>query len=226
MSDLLTRHDSLIERLSGTLEPVQILPSPWRRAATWFGAALWFAGLFAVFADFAAMRVRFLATPDLAFSEAGAILTAALASVAAFQTSIPGRSAAWAWLPVPALGMWLGAGTAGCLRLSPAYGTIPEPHMHAMACLWFLVFVSVPMSALLLVMLMRACPLRPGLTTLLGGLASAAAAAALLSLIHPFDANAEDLLIHLAGIVIIVGITRAFGAGWLKRRAAMLVPRR
>ena len=227
MSDLLEeRHTPLIARLSQTLQPVHVLPSPWRRAAAWFCAALWAAGLLALFADFAAMRVRFLATPDLAFSEAGAILTAVLASVAAFQTSIPGRSAAWAWLPVPALALWLGAGTAGCLRLTPAAGTIPEPHMHAMACLWFLLFVSVPMSALLLVMLMRACPLRPGLTALLGGLASAGAAAALLTLIHPFDANAEDLLIHLAGVLIIVGITRAVGAGWLRRPNSWLAPRR
>ncbi len=226
MSDQLeTRHARLIERLSQTLEPVQILPSPWRRAAIWFCAALWAAGLLATFADFAAMRLRFLATPDLALSETGAILTAVLASVAAFQTSIPGRSAAWAWLPLPALALWLGSSTAGCLRLAPAADTIPEPPMHGMACMWVLLFISLPMSALLMIMLMRACPLRPGLTALLGGLASAGAAAAILALIHPFDANAEDLLLHLAGVVIIVAATRAIGAGWLRRPRAWLAPR-
>jgi hypothetical protein len=72
--------------------------------------------------------------------------------------------------------------------------------------------VSLPMAFLLIAMLLRACPLRPGLTASLGGLASAAAAAALLTLIHPFDATAEDLLVHLAAVVLAVLATRLIGA--------------
>ena len=57
----------------------------------------------------------------------------------------------------------------------------------------FIVFVSVPLAVALVLMLRRACPLRPGLTATLGGLASAAAAATLLNLFHPFDVAATDL---------------------------------
>jgi hypothetical protein len=52
---------------------------------------------------------------------------------------------------------------------------------EARDCLMFIVFLSVPLSALLLVMLRRAYPLYPGLTATIGGLAVAAAADALLN---------------------------------------------
>jgi hypothetical protein len=210
--------DRLIARLSAELRPVSVLPPPWIRAALWLGAALWLAGLLALFANFAMLRERLMAAPDMVLSQAGAVLTAVLASVAAFQTSVPGRSPHWAWLPAPAAALWLGASGAGCLRLLPIPGTVPEPAMHPAACLWFLLLVALPMAALLLFMLVRACPLRPALTASLAGLASAAAAASLLALIHPFDANAEDLLAHLLAVVLAVLVTRGFGAGWLGRR--------
>jgi hypothetical protein len=81
-----------------------------------------------------------------------------------------------------------------------------------MECLNFMLLVSVPLAGLLTWLLMRACPLRPGLTAVLAGLASAGAASCLLTLIHPFDATAEDLLVHLLAVLAIVGLTRAAGA--------------
>jgi hypothetical protein len=209
MSDLAQQR--LIARLAGELRPVAVLPAPWKRAALWLGAALWFGLFLCIFANVAMLRARLMATPDMGFSELGAVLTAVLAAIAAFQTSVPGRSAHWAWLPVPAAVLWLGASTAGCLRLGPIPGTEPESSMHPAVCAWFLLMVSLPMAFLLIVMLLRACPLRPALTASLGGLASAAAAAALLTLIHPFDATAEDLLVHLAAVIAAVLATRLLG---------------
>ena len=83
--------------------------------------------------------------------------------------------------------------------------------MHAMACVGFMLVVAVPLAALLMVLLLRACPLRPGLTALLGGLACAGAASVLLSMIHPFDATGEDLALHLVAVLAIVGISRIAG---------------
>jgi hypothetical protein len=209
--------ERLIARLAGELRPVPVLPPPWKRAALWLGAALWFAAFLALFTNFAMLRERLMAAPDMALSQAGAVLTAVLACVAAFQSSVPGRSPHWAWLPAPSVALWLGASTQGCLRLSPIPGTTPEPPMHSAACLWFLLLVALPMAALLLAMLIRACPLRPALTASLAGLASAAAAASLLALIHPFDANAEDLLVHLLAVIVAVAVTRGLGAARLQR---------
>jgi hypothetical protein len=80
--------------------------------------------------------------------------------------------------------------------------------MHPVVCLEFLILVSLPLLLLLTWQLRRAFPLRPGLTACLAGLASAGAGITLLALIHPFDATAEDLGLHLAGVVLIIALSR------------------
>jgi hypothetical protein len=54
--------------------------------------------------------------------------------------------------------------------------------------------------------------LQPGLTALIAGLASAAAAATLLNFFHPFDATASDLGIHAAAVAFVVIANRLLGA--------------
>ena len=78
-------------------------------------------------------------------------------------------------------------------------------------CLMFIVFLSVPLSALLLTMLRRAYPLYPGLTAAIGGLAVAAAAATLLNFFHPYDAAATDLVVHAVAVALVIGANRALG---------------
>lgn len=213
MSDAM--HDALIGRLAADARPVRPLAPAWQRAVLWMGAALWVGLLLSFFTDFASLRVRLMAAPDMWLSAVGAAATAVLAAWAAFETSVPGRSRLWAVIPLPPLALWLGASTMGCLRAAGIAGTGPEPPMHGMACLGFLLLVSLPLAALLVALLRRACPLRPGLTALLGGLASAGAASVLLTMIHPFDATAEDLGLHLVAVVVILGGSRVVGRGLL-----------
>jgi hypothetical protein len=196
--------DTLIARLAGDLQPVHRLAPPWRRAALWLCAAIWLAGILALFTDFTAVAHRLMAAPDMALAAIGAVLTGVLAAVAAFLTSVPGRSAWWAALPAPALVLWLAASGAGCLRRDAIGWTEPEGAMHPMACLYFIVLVSAPLAGLLVWQIMRACPLRPALTASLAGLASAGTAAALLTLIHPFDATASDLAAHFVAVLLVV----------------------
>ena len=125
---------------------------------------------------------------------------------------MPGRSARWALLPLPALAIWVGASTLGCMRMAPATATVAEPPMHAMSCVYFIVLVAMPLAGLLMWQVMRACPLRPTLTASLAGLASAGAAACILTLVHPFDATALDLLAHLAAFVLVVALVRVGAA--------------
>jgi hypothetical protein len=139
------------------------------------------------------------------------------AAFAAFATSVPGRTKAWALLPLPPLALWVGASGFGCLRDWIAPGT-GQPHPQEVAgCFSFLVCVSVPLSVLIVVMLRRACPLRPNLTAALGGLAAAAAAAALLMPFHPHDATASDLLIHAVAVVGVIGLNGLAGGRLLGR---------
>ena len=75
-----------------------------------------------------------------------------------------------------------------------------------------------PLSALLIWLLRRACPLRPVLTAMLIGLASAAASASLLEICHEFDAAASDLLTHALAVVLVIGINAAMGGRLLQSR--------
>jgi hypothetical protein len=202
---------TLIADLSSQLRPVRALPPPWRRAALWCGAVLLVASVFALFADLHDLMHRLMSTPDMWLSFLGALFTAILAASAAFITSVPGRSSLWSLLPLPPLAIWLSAGTAGCLRMEPPPGTVPEAPMHPMACIYFIIMVSVPLSILLMWQIMRACPLRPALTASLAGLASAGAAAVILALVHPFDATYTDLLAHLVAVVLVVVGVRIAG---------------
>ena len=102
-------------------------------------------------------------------------------------------------------GTGLAAGENGAIR-------------HSLECLVFLVLVSAPLSAILIVMLRRGYALRPGLVAVMGGLAAAAAAALLLNFFHPFDAVATDLLVHTLAVGLILGINWAFGGRILNAR--------
>ena len=84
-------------------------------------------------------------------------------------------------------------------------------------CFSFILAFSLPLSAILVVMLRRACPLRPNLTAALAGLAAAAAAATLLVFFHPHDATAEDLLIHLVVVALVIGANGLLGGRLLDR---------
>jgi hypothetical protein len=205
MSDAaMGRNAALIGSLARDMRPVRRLAPPWRRAALWLAGALWVGGFLALFADFGAVWHRLTALPDMGAAEAGAVLTGITAALAAFMTSVPGRSAWWPILPLPPLAVWLGASGLGCLRPEVAGVTVPEGVMHPMGCMYFIVLISAPLAGLLLWQVTRAFPLRPGLTASLAGLASAAAAAALLALIHPFDATAEDLGAHFVAVLAVV----------------------
>ncbi len=210
------RQDALISALSADLRPVRRLASPWRRAALWLIAGLWVGLLLSLFADWGALWARLTSAADMWLSVLGAAATCVLAGAAALQIAIPGRSVRWALLPLPALAVWVGASTAGCLRLAPLTATMPMPPMHPMVCLEFLLLVSLPLAMLLTWLLVRACPLRPGVTAALAGLASAGGAATLLTLVHPFDATLADLGVHALAVALVVLLMRLAGGQALR----------
>ncbi len=207
MSDV-ADHEALIRALAADLQPVRRLLPPWVRALGWLAVVVALGAALASIADLAALRQRLEALPDMWLAALGSSLTTLLAAIAAFQVSLPDRRAAWALLPVPALLLWIGASGLGCLRS----WTVPGTHdADARICLVFIIGVSLPLSALLLAMLRRACPLRPGLTAVLGGLAAASAAATLLNLFHPYDAAATDLAVHALAVLVVILGSRAVG---------------
>lgn len=209
---LATPHEDLIRGLAAGLTPVRRLPPPTLRALAWLGAVVVVAGVLAAFANLPDVWHRITAAPDMWLAVVGSIATMALATLAAFELSLPDAARAWALLPLPAALLWIAASGFGCLR----GWLLPETHVAVMNeardCLMFIVGLSVPLSALLIVMLRRACPLQPGLTAAMAGLAAAAAAATLLNFFHPFDAAATDLVVHAVAVALVVLANRAIAA--------------
>jgi len=210
MADL-HAHDRLIATLGAELAPVRRLRPPWQRTLAWLCAvALIAVVLFARYGS-ASMLARWAGAPDLGWAGLGAALTAVAAAWAAFALGVPGRRTAWAWLPLAPALLWIGASGLGCLRSWVAPATHIASAHEAGDCLFFIIGFSLPLSALLIGLLRRACPLRPVLTAVLVGLASAAASASLLEICHAFDAAATDLLMHAVAVAVVVAANAALG---------------
>jgi hypothetical protein len=202
--DTSAAYDRLIRDLATDLKPVRRLRPPSVRALAWLAVVVAMAIVLATIGDLSALGHRLAATPDMWLAAAGSALTAILAAVAAFQLSLPDRSRAWALLPLPAALLWIIASGVGCLRVWFVPGTHAADLSEERDCLLFIVGLSVPLSALLIVMLRRACPLRPALTAAIAGLAAAAGAATLLIFFHPFDASATDLAVHVFAVTLVI----------------------
>ncbi len=204
--------DSFVSGLVADLRPVKPLRSPWLRASIWLGLVAIIALGLVGFADISAFRERMAGAPDMWLAVVGSALTAALAVVAALEVDLPDRSRAWALLPLPGLALWIGASGMGCARGWLIPGTQEASLADTKDCVGFILGLSIPLSAVLLVMLRRGYSLAPNLTRALAGLAVAAAAATLLTLFHPYDAAVTDLAVH-AGAVTLVIIATRFLAG-------------
>jgi hypothetical protein len=212
------RHQSLIDTLGAELTPVRRLPPPWLRTLGWLLVVAVIAVALLMHYGTTPMLRRWDGAHDLAWAAAGAVLTTVCAAWAAFALSVPGRSRAWAWLPLPGALLWIGASGLGCLRTWLAPGTSIATMHQSADCLVFIISFAIPLSALMIWLLRRACPLRPVLTALLVGLASAAASASLLETCHAYDAAATDLLTHALAVGIVIAANAAMGGRLLSRR--------
>jgi hypothetical protein len=147
---------------------------------------------------------------------AGSTLTAVLAALSAFYLSVPSASHVWAQLPAPAFVLWLAA-SVGCLALPADAEAWDDALPKAGECLGFLLTTGLPLLALTTFMLWRAAPHAPWRVLSMGALASAGAAASLLTLVHPHPASLLDLCAHAAAIVVVLGI--GLTAAGLRRRS-------
>jgi hypothetical protein len=214
--------DRLIGALVADLRPVRPLLPPALRTLIWLTLVVTVAVAIAMFSDLAEVSRRMTAIPDMWLAVLGSIATMATAAFAAFELSLPDRSRAWALLPLPALALWVGASGLGCMRAFMLPGTHVAGIGEMGDCLLFIIGLSVPLSAALIVMLRRAYSLAPPLTAAMAGLASAAAAATLLNFFHPFDAAAADLAVHSVAVLIVVGAAREVGRRALQNSFARL----
>jgi hypothetical protein len=197
-------YDPLIRGLAADLTPVRRVASPLLRTMFWLGMVAIATLVLAAFADVTAIERRLTAAPDMWLAVMGSTLTAALATMAAFQLSVPDGKTTWALLPIPGALLWVSASGLGCLRTWLVPGTHDASLAEAKDCFVFIVGLSVPLSAVLILMLRRGYSLRPNLMGVMGGLAVAAASATLLNFFHPFDAAATDLSVHAVAVAVVI----------------------
>lgn len=141
---------------------------------------------------------------------AGSVLTAVLAALAAFHLCVQAHQHVWTLLPVPAAVLWAAASALGYLTLPADADPWGNTLAEAGECLQFLLTTGLPLLALIVFMLWRAAPVAPRRVLAMGALASAGAAASVLTLVHPHAPAFGDLCAHATAIAVMLGIAAAF----------------
>jgi hypothetical protein len=192
--------DELIRDLVADARPVTPLQPPLVRALLWVLAVVCVFGVAVVIAGTGAVMLpRFSDTPYV-LEFAGTVATAIAAIIAAMTLSIPGRSDAWALLPLPSTLLWIAAAAERCVAN-------PQPGQSLFAsafCLEFIVGVSVPLAFTLFFVLRRIATVNLLKITALGGLGVAAFATALLQFFHPEQTTTIDFSTHVVATVLVV----------------------
>ena len=119
-----------------------------------------------------------LQQPDFLASLVAALATGALAGLAAFMISIPGRSAAWILLPLPALAAWISTIGYGCIADWISIGPEGMQWGETARCFATVLLTSLPLGLALLIMLRHAALLRARAVAVTGGVAVAVASEA------------------------------------------------
>lgn len=203
--------EQLIARLAASAEPVKRLRPPLVRAAFWLiGVAAIAAVVIPFWGDFALFDTK-LRDAKFALELVATLSTGIAAVIAAFELSLPDRSPAWAWLPVPPLVLWLATSGYNCWRDWIVLGDQGWHFGESAACFATIVGFSIPMGAVLLFLLARAKPLSPAPVAAMGGLGVAGLAAFFLDFNHPIDASFLDLGWHAAAIGLVIFGTSLFG---------------
>jgi hypothetical protein len=201
--------DQLIEHLAADAQPVRRLSPPLRRAGLWLLAiTVIVTAAIVTFADWHnfAERAR---DPRLIIEMIGTLATGIAAVVAAFQLSLPDRSRGWLLLPLPPLALWLASSGYGCYRNWLTLGPSGWELGDSAHCLRFILGMSLPLGASLLIALRRASPLAPLPVGAAGGLGVGALAAFALQFFHPFDVTVMDLAVHAVAVGLVVSAASA-----------------
>lgn len=207
---------TLIGDLASRAQPVRRLASPLHRTLLW---AVLAAAVVSVIVAIYGLRPGFASSAPKAVEWIGSVLTALLAAYSVFQISVPGRSPSWAWLPLPAMLVWLSGLGWGCLRefLQVGSGALAFQAV-SWECAQAITLISVPLGLILLLMVRHAGVVRPAPTAMLAALSAAAMSAAGVSLFHEGESALMVLVWHLGAVVVLSASCWLFGRrlfGWI-----------
>jgi hypothetical protein len=214
----MTTTSSLIDSLVADLKPVHRLGRPSVRATCWLLFAVLMLALVAVGHGVRADLMLKLHQPAFVTNVAAALITGALAALASFIVSVPGRSWRWLLLPAPALVVWISTIGYGCLTDWVHIGPEGMSAGEAAQCFATLALTGVPLSLMMLIMLRHAARLAPTPIAMMASLAVAAMTAVALSLFHPIDATVMILMWNF-GVAVMFLVVSGFGGrrlfGWV-----------
>lgn len=208
--------NSLIERLARGAQPVTPLAPPLVRAGVFVAVVVAVMAGLVAFGGHPAETLSHLFGMPFAAELAGAAFAGVAAIIAAVMMSIPGRSAAWIYLPVPGVLLWLAGGGVGCYR-EMAAGFEVSSLFASRDCFWFIVSAGVPVAGAAYVLLRRAVPIHLAPVTALAGLGAALLAAALLQFMHAHGTNPIDFATHVVAVATVVLFMMVLGRVGLQR---------
>ena len=207
---------TLIDQLAIRAQPVQPLASPLRRTLLW--AVLAAAVIVLVVANYKLQPGALAAAPQQ-IEWLGSVLTALLAAYAVFQISVPGRSPSWAWLPLPAMLLWLSGLGWGCGREFLRSGSASFAFQSASwECAQAITLISIPLGLIMLLMVRHAGVVRPTPTAMLAALSAAAMSAAAVQLVHRGESALMVLVWHMGAVAMLSLMCFLFGRrlfGWI-----------
>ena len=199
--------NALIARLSAEALPVRPLPAPWRRAGLFLAGAALVVAIVVMAVGLRPDLAMIMAMPGRRLEWLASVATGVLSTFAAFHLAVPGRSALWALLPVPAAVLWLGALGYGMAMDVQVMGMAHGMGWHASwGCFKAITFEAVPMAALMFYLLRFADAARPAATAAFGVLAVASLSAAGLTLYHELETAFTVLIWHVGTIALLVAV--------------------
>jgi hypothetical protein len=190
---------------------VRRLQPPLLRALGWILLATVVTLILVLLRGFRSDIASCIQDPAYLIQVAGAWLTGAAATLAAFEVSLADRKRGWLLLPLPFAALWLSGFAYGCLGDWIAIPAGP-PIMHdSVRCGERVRMASLPLGLVLWMMLRRARPLRASATAGVGALAVAGFADTAHLLIHVVQASSLVLVINLVPVAIILMIGGLLG---------------
>ena len=214
----MTTTPELIESLSQELRPVAPVGSALKRACAWLVAIVTLVALAAWMTGAWPLLIARLEVTRFALEMAATLATGIAGVAAAFMLSLPDRSRAWLFLPLPPLALWLATSGYGCYENWLVSGPDGLHLGRSADCFRFILLCSIPLAAGLWIALRRmAASLDPLRVTASGGLGVAALSAAALQFWHPFDVTVADLAAHAAAVAIVCAVVIAAGRRALAR---------